>query len=66
MVMLLTGGGAGPVPQPVRISRLARAAATDADVVERLFNQWKHQGYITFDGQRLVILDADMLQNIAG
>jgi CRP-like cAMP-binding protein len=66
VLLLLAGGQNGPVAQPVRVSRVARAAATDADVVERLLTQWKQQQYITFDGQQVTILDAEMLQNIAG
>ncbi len=66
VLLLLTRGGNVTVDQPVRVSRVARAAATDADVVERLLSQWQQQGYITFDGQHLTVLDADVLHNIAG
>jgi hypothetical protein len=45
---------------------VARAAATDADVVDRLLKSWVDEGYITFDGRRLTIHDIAMIQKIAG
>lgn len=66
VLLLLSNGQNGPVANEVRFSRLARATATDADVVERLLKSWVAEGYITFDGRKLTVHNIEMLQNIAG
>jgi CRP-like cAMP-binding protein len=66
VLLLLSGDQDGAVSSEVRIRRVARAAATDADVVDRLLKSWVDEGYITFDGRRLTIHDIAMIQKIAG
>lgn len=61
-LLLLTGAGG----TETRVSRIARAVATDADTVDRLLRQWADAAYIIFDGRVLTILDAEALQTIAG
>ncbi|RMG69510.1 MAG: Crp/Fnr family transcriptional regulator [Chloroflexi bacterium] len=48
------------------ITRLARATAIDADVVERTLHQWSNQGIIHLDGQRVTVQDMATLRNLAG
>jgi CRP-like cAMP-binding protein len=66
VLLLLADGKNGPVAADVRPSRVARATATDADVVERLFERWSENGYITYDTRRLTIRDVQTLRDIAG
>jgi CRP/FNR family transcriptional regulator len=66
VLLLVSGDQDGAVSSEVRIRRVARAAATDADVVDRLLKSWVDEGYITFDGRRLTIHDIAMIQKIAG
>jgi CRP-like cAMP-binding protein len=66
VLLLLCGGQNGPVAPDVWVTRLARATAVDADMVERLLQEWSRLGYIHFDGRRLAVLDADRLHIIAG
>jgi CRP-like cAMP-binding protein len=66
VLVLLADGNNGPLRQHVRVSRVARAAATDADVVERLFAQWSEAGYMTFDMGQITIHKLDVLRAIAG
>lgn len=63
---LLSGGEAGEIGTTLRVSRVARAAATDADTVERILREWAAAGYIAYDGRRASILDIDMIGDIAG
>lgn len=65
-VLLLCGNQAAEAPHEVRISRLARAVATDADTVERLLKEWVRLGYIRYDGRRLAIEDFEAVHLIAG
>ncbi len=65
-LLLLCGGRNGVVENEIRLTRIARAVAIDADVVSRLLHKWQQQGYITFDGRRLEIHDVDTLETIAG
>jgi CRP-like cAMP-binding protein len=66
VLWLLSGGEAGEISGRVRVSRVARAVATDADTVERILAEWDAAGYIAYDGRRLTILDLDTIRNIAG
>jgi CRP-like cAMP-binding protein len=66
VLWLLSGGEAGVVSSTVRVSRIARAVATDADKVERILNEWTTAGYISYDGKQVEIHDLDMIRNIAG
>jgi CRP-like cAMP-binding protein len=52
--------------QAVSMTRLARATAMDADVVERLLKDWESKGIISLKEQKLRILDMVVLQSIAG
>lgn len=66
LLLLLPDGEAGAVQSKVRVSRIARAIATDADTVERILKQWHNSGYISFSSGQLQILDRDIIRNIAG
>ena len=66
VVLLLSGGDTGEIKSKVRVSRIARAIATDADTVERILRQWQDAGYILFDRGQMQILDLDMIRHIAG
>lgn len=66
VLLLLSGGKAGEVPTDVRVNRIARAAAVNADTVERMLQDWTKAGYITFDGRRLTIHNSEVLQNMSG
>ncbi|MDQ7025925.1 MAG: Crp/Fnr family transcriptional regulator [Anaerolineae bacterium] len=50
----------------VSMTRLARATAMDADVVERLLRQWHDYGAIRLDKQQITILNIETLQTFAG
>ena len=43
-VLLLASHSDGSLAQPVTVTRVARATATDADVVERMLQQWATEG----------------------
>lgn len=66
LLVLLSGGKNGPVEAHIRVSRIARAAATDADVVERLLQEWAQQGYIDYEARRITIHNIETLRDIAG
>lgn len=66
LLLLLSGGEATTIPSRVRVSRIARAIATDADTVERILKQWHESGYIAFNRGQLQIIDIDTIRNIAG
>lgn len=66
LLVLLSGGKNGPVDAHIRVSRIARATATDADVVERLLQDWVKEGYITFEARRMTINQIETLRDIAG
>lgn len=48
------------------ITRLARATALDADMVERLLSNWVQDGILQRDGSHIKILDFASLRNMAG
>jgi CRP-like cAMP-binding protein len=66
LLVLLSGGKNGPVGAHIRVSRMARAAATDADVVERILQDWTRQGYIDYQGRTITIHHIETLRDIAG
>lgn len=66
VVLMLCHYQAGQTIHEVRVTRIARATAMDADVVERLLKQWDAQGILHFDGQELSIHNLAALQALAG
>lgn len=66
VLMLLSRGKAGPVSAKIRVSRVARAVSVDADAVERIFQEWAKEGFITLDGLDLTVNDIDAIRNLAG
>ncbi len=66
IVMLLSGGNNGLIPNEIRIHRVARAAACEAEAVNRLFHQWRNQGWITFDERALTVKNIEAIHNLAG
>jgi CRP-like cAMP-binding protein len=66
LLVLLSGGKNGPVSAHIRVSRMARAAATDADVVERLLKDWAQRGYIDYDARHITVHDIEAIRDIAG
>ncbi len=66
LLLLISGGAAGPLPGEVRVNRVARAAGVDADVIDQWLSRWAAAGMIAYDGRRLQVLDADALGQIAG
>lgn len=65
-ILLVSGGKTGEVAEEVRINRIARAAAVDADTVDRLLQDWAMLGYLTFDGHKMSIRNLEMIHHIAG
>jgi CRP-like cAMP-binding protein len=61
-VLLLIGNS----KQSLSMTRIARATAMDADVVEKLLRSWEQEGIINLKEQQLDILDSVALQNLAG
>ena len=55
-----------PLTQPLLVYRMARATATDSDVIEHLLADWAAAGLIRFDDTHLDVLDVARLENIAG
>lgn len=66
LLMLLSSKEEGAQTTALRISRVARAAATDADKVERILQEWGEAGYISYDGRQITIHDRDKLRDLAG
>ena len=66
LLLLLSGQANGVVPGQISTLRIARSAATDADVVKRLLDEWATEGYISADERQLVVHDVEILQDIAG
>lgn len=52
--------------QAISITRMARATAMDADVVERLLRQWERKGIISLDDKKITIKDKIAIQILAG
>ncbi len=55
-----------PLTQPLRVLRMARATATDTDVVEHLLNDWEAAGLIRLSEGQLEVLDIPSLERLAG
>lgn len=66
LLVLLSGGKNGPVNAHIRVSRMARAAATDGDVVERILQGWAEQRIIDYQARAITVYDIDRLRDIAG
>jgi CRP-like cAMP-binding protein len=65
VLLLMSGNTAAPL-HDVSITRLARATAIDADVVERILRQWDEYGVISRHEQQITIHNRAALQNFAG
>jgi CRP/FNR family cyclic AMP-dependent transcriptional regulator len=65
-VLLLMAGNAAVTLNDVSTTRLARATAMDADVVERILRQWDEYGVISTQEQQITIRNLAALQNFAG
>ncbi|MBZ0295643.1 MAG: Crp/Fnr family transcriptional regulator [Anaerolineae bacterium] len=66
VLWLLSGGEAGEVKGRVRVSRVARAVAADADTVERILKEWVAAGYISYEGTQVTIHDIETIHIMAG
>ena len=66
LLFLLADADSGEIKRFVRVSRIARAVAADADKVERLLKEWDAAGTIRYDGRHIQILDLEAIRNIAG
>ncbi len=55
-----------PLLQPLRVNRMARACATDVDVIEHLLGDWENAGLIRIEGAQLDVLNVAGLERIAG
>lgn len=55
-----------PLTQPLRVLRMARATATDIDVVEHQLNDWEAAGLIRLAEGQLEVLDIPGLERLAG
>jgi len=65
-VMLLLVDEDKPTLEAPAITRLARATAVDANVVERLLKQWVDEGIITRQRKQITVRDLQALRNLAG
>jgi CRP-like cAMP-binding protein len=65
-VLLLMSNNENTTLQDVVITRLARATAIDADVVERMLRQWHDYGVIQLDNQQITIRQIEALKTFAG
>lgn len=66
MILLLAGYQVGVVPNLVRVTRMARSAAVDADMLDRMLQKWVNMGYIAYDGQTLEVKNLEALRDLAG
>ncbi|MEQ8675605.1 MAG: Crp/Fnr family transcriptional regulator [Aggregatilineales bacterium] len=55
-----------PRVDDLRVPRIARATATDADTVTLFFRKWTKLGYIALEGQSLILKDMDAIRELAG
>ena len=55
-----------PLLQPLRVNRMARATATDVDVIAHLLNDWQTLGLIRIEALQLEVLDVPGLERLAG
>jgi CRP-like cAMP-binding protein len=66
VLLLLSQGEAGLIAGEVNITRLSRATALDADVVESLLRQWSEAGIIKVNRLQMSIENIESLRHIAG
>lgn len=66
ILLLLCGGEPGPIAGDVRVARLARATAVDADIIDRLLQEWVRNGSISYTGRKLTVHHLEHLKAIAG
>jgi len=66
LLLLMVSDDAEQILNDVRVSRLARAAATDADKVQRVLNTWRDAGYIDVSQRTVQILDLQAIEALAG
>ncbi len=55
-----------PLLQPYRVNRMARATATDVDVIEHLLADWESEALIRIHDDQVEILDVKRLERLAG
>jgi CRP-like cAMP-binding protein len=66
VLLLLAHSEPGPIAGSIPVTRLARATALDADIVEHLIKQWAAKGIISYEHQTLTIHDLDAIHDLAG
>ena len=66
LLLLLSDGKEGAIPMEMLSHRVERAAAVDADTVEKTFRDWAKLGYITVDGRKITLKDVAAIRNLAG
>lgn len=66
MLLLISGDTSGEIKTRIRVSRIARAIATDADTVERILREWHDAGYITYSSGEMHLNDIEKIRDIAG
>jgi len=66
VLLMLAHNEAGVIHGEVSVTRLARATAMDADVVERMLKQWDEYGVISTDSGHITINDIEAIRNFAG
>ena len=66
-LILLLGDNHRPIKNDIEtLSHIARASATNLDVVSRLLHQWAEYEIITMNEQEITIQQAEALRNLAG
>lgn len=66
LLLLMATDDTSQTLEDVRVSRLARAAATDADKVQRVLTTWSEAGYVELSSHTVRIMDVDAIEAIAG
>lgn len=66
VLLMLANGSDKRDIGPLKVSRIARGTALDADTVERILLGWESAGLVTYDGSYLRIVDKEALEIIAG
>ncbi|MCA9894808.1 MAG: Crp/Fnr family transcriptional regulator [Anaerolineae bacterium] len=66
LLMLLSGRDEGTMNTAIRVNRIARATAIDADKVEHILHEWDRAGYISYDGRQVIIHNIDRIRDQAG
>ena len=65
LLMMLASGNDNPRID-VALPRIARATATDSDTVNVFFRKWTKLGYVSLEGQALIIKNMDAIRELAG